>query len=119
MPTVAEMATYDAILADVAAFVYELPKGTIVVSGGANGVDKTAAKCARDRGLEVVEYLPDYERYASSKAPLERNTLIAADVDELHAWPVAAARGTWDTITKARVRGITITIHTPLDGRKS
>jgi hypothetical protein len=33
-----------------------LPDGTVVITGGAPGVDNIAADCARSRGLEVREY---------------------------------------------------------------
>lgn len=42
-------------------FIGELPEGIIVVSGGAHGVDTTAAQAARARGLTVLEYLPELE----------------------------------------------------------
>lgn len=91
-------------------FVASLPADVVVVSGGAAGIDSRAAKKARDRLIEVVEYRPDYATHGS-RAPLERNTLIAKDCDELHAFPAVWSRGTWDTVRKARLRGIPVTIH--------
>jgi hypothetical protein len=111
MPTKAEAAEYAAILADVAAFVFELPAGVIVVSGGADGVDKAAVRAAVGRGLAFVEHFPNYVVYSREKAPLERNTVIAGDVTELHAWPSRAARGTWDSVNKAKARGVPVTVH--------
>lgn len=45
-------------LGGVVQYVRELPEDAVVVSGGARGVDRTAAKIARDRGLKVIEHLP-------------------------------------------------------------
>jgi hypothetical protein len=42
----------------VRSFVDHLPKGTIVVSGGARGVDETAEAAALDRGFEVESWRP-------------------------------------------------------------
>jgi hypothetical protein len=111
MPTKTEAAEYAAILADVAAFVFELPAGVTVVSGGADGVDKSAVRAAAGRGLAFVEHFPNYVTHSREKAPLERNTLIAGDIHELHAWPSDRARGTWDTVNKAKARGIPVTVH--------
>ncbi len=99
-----------AIRADVKAFVRALPPGTVVISGGARGVDMDAATCARGNGLEVVEHLPDYARHGM-RAPLERNTLIVNDADEVHAWPAPWSRGTWDTVRKARAAGKLCVVH--------
>lgn len=41
-------------LGEVTAYVESLPAGTVVVSGGTRGVDQTAEKAARARGLTVV-----------------------------------------------------------------
>lgn len=99
-----------AIMADVKAFVRKLPIGTVVVSGGARGVDLVAATCAKGNGLEVVEHKPDYAKHGK-RAPLERNTTIVADCDELHAWPAPWSRGTWDTIRKARTARKPCVVH--------
>lgn len=91
-------------------FVAGLPDGVVIVSGGAAGIDSRAAKKARDRLLEVVEFFPDYARHGS-RAPLVRNTLIADGCDELHAFPAVWSRGTWDTYWKAQDRGVPTTKH--------
>lgn len=53
----------------VEAYVAYLPDDSIVVSGGAKGVDSSAVQAAEDRGLEVVQ-LPfgDFERYEGQVA---------------------------------------------------
>jgi predicted Rossmann fold nucleotide-binding protein DprA/Smf involved in DNA uptake len=102
--------TWVSIAADVEAFVPSLPAGTVVVSGGARGVDSRAIRLARTLGYSVVEHLPDYDAHGG-KAPLVRNTLIVADADEVHAWPAPWSRGTWDTIRKARAAGKPVTVH--------
>lgn len=42
-------------LLQVRSFVDDLPSNTVVVSGGAQGVDRVAATAARKRGLAVLE----------------------------------------------------------------
>lgn len=47
-------------LAKVRALVASLPDGTIVISGGARGVDKVAIEAAHERGLATLEHVPVY-----------------------------------------------------------
>ncbi len=103
---------YGRIIAAVERFVADLPANTVIVSGGANGVDTAAANAARARDLPVIEHRPDYEHYSGQRAPLERNKLIVADADELHAWPAPWSRGTWSSVRLARKAGKPVTIHT-------
>lgn len=42
----------------VAEYVRDLPEGTIVISGGARGVDRTAENTARDLGFECISVRP-------------------------------------------------------------
>ena len=57
-------------------FVAKLQPGTTVVSGGARGVDRTAAGAARRRGLPVVELFADWDRYGKGAGHI-RNEEIA------------------------------------------
>ena len=46
-----------------------------IVSGGAAGVDSCAAEYARENGLKLTEFLPQYEHYGRA-APIKRNKEI-------------------------------------------
>lgn len=111
-------------------FVRRLPIGTVVVSGGAAGVDRIAAATARERGLETEEYVPGYEardirlicnpaagqpggRDAqrivvngpvadSSELPKLRNTLLALACTRMVAFVQGSRGGTWDAINQAK-----------------
>ena len=66
---------------------------TEVVSGGARGVDSVAARYAREHGLKLTEFLPDYDRYGRG-APLVRNRLIVDYADLVIAFWDGKSRGT-------------------------
>ena len=87
----------------------------VLVSGGAKGVDRAAAKAAKDLGLEVVEHLPDPDVKPLVKAAKERNTKIVEDSDLVFAfWSVnAESTGTVDTMYKALMAGKLIGLYTP------
>lgn len=78
--------------------------GDAIISGGARGADSLAAAEARRRGLDVVEYLPEYERYGRG-APIVRNRQIVAACDRLVAFWDGKSRGTAFTIQEARKIG--------------
>ncbi len=85
-------------------YIASLPKGTVVISGGAEGVDSWAAKAARRRSLEVVEFLPDWKQFGR-QAGLVRNTKIVEAADEVVAFHFDSSPGTADTIRKAEAAG--------------
>lgn len=48
------------------------PETTVIISGGAKGVDTLAEKYADEHGLEKIIIKPDYKKY-SRGAPIRRN----------------------------------------------
>lgn len=93
----------------VCEYVETLPSDTIVVSGGAAGVDTTAAVAARKRGLTVEEHLPNYKLYGRH-APIIRNGDIVANADFVAAFWDGKSRGTKNTIDRAEGLGIRVWI---------
>ena len=87
-----------------------LPEGIdTIISGGAVGVDTSAREYARKKGLKMVEYFPDYERYGR-KAPLVRNIDIINEGDYIYAFWDGKSRGTGYSIDKAREMGKVIRV---------
>lgn len=98
------------LLADVREFVDALPDDAVVVSGGAEGVDSYAVSYARGaRRLVVVEHLPRAED--GDDRFFARNQRIVDDgLTELAAFVAPWARGTWDTVRRAKAAGVPTTI---------
>lgn len=94
----------------VMAYVNSLPKDTIVVSGGAKGVDSVAEYTARMRGLQVEIYKPDWDKYGKS-AGFRRNADIVNAADHLTAFWYNMSKGTANSIELADKRGIPTTIY--------
>jgi hypothetical protein len=87
-----------------------LPKGTTaIVSGGAAGADTRAAEYGRRRGLPVVTYLPEYDKFGR-QAPLVRNKSIVDAADYLVAFWDGTSNGTRYTIRLAEKKGIPVKI---------
>lgn len=75
-----------------------------LVSGGARGVDSSAARYAKENGVKIKEFLPEYEKYGRS-APLKRNLLIIDYADLVLAFWDGTSRGTKFVIDNCKKRG--------------
>lgn len=81
---------------------------TVVVSGGARGIDTIAAEAAEAAGLRSTVLLPDREKYPGKmiyRAYMERNRAIVDACDLLLAVWDGKSRGTRHTIDCARRQG--------------
>lgn len=87
----------------VVEYVKSLPPDTIIVSGGARGVDRMAAVAGYNAGLGVVEHRPDWTK--GPHAGFERNSLIVEEADKVVAFWDGKSRGTMDTVRKAANAG--------------
>ena len=101
---------------DIEDLVNTLAADTTVVSGGARGVDTWAATAALQRGLKVVEFLPELPpngspKWEYTKAYYARNRQIAEYCDVVYAF-VASDRkgGTENTIKHAKELGTPVNI---------
>lgn len=83
---------------------------TCIVSGGARGVDTLAERYAQNRNIPCQVFTPDWKRFGKG-AGIMRNTDIVASVNVIVAFPSKDSKGTFDTINKARKKGIIVHIH--------
>ena len=74
---------------------------SLIVSGGATGIDTYAKLFAGRHHIPLMEFLPDYAKYGI-KAPLRRNILIVKEASKVVAFPSADSRGTFHSISEAR-----------------
>jgi hypothetical protein len=91
---------------------------TKIVSGGARGADRLGARYARERGIELQEFLAKWEVYNEQTGKLEkdlgaghaRNTDIINAVEGVVAFWDGRSPGTNNSIKKAEKRGIPVHI---------
>src|ERR1019366_1836807 len=74
-------------------YIDSLPEDTVIVSGGAIGVDKAAEEAALARGLTVKVFLPDWKSFGL-KAGYLRNIQIVDEADEVVAFYDESSKGT-------------------------
>ncbi len=92
------------------AFVRELPQDTVIVSGGARGVDRTAVEEAERCHLLTDVHYAEWQRLGH-RAGFERNKLIVEEADEVVAFWDGASHGTLHTIKLARAAGKPVTVY--------
>ena len=80
-----------------------------IISGGAAGVDTLAAEYAKEHGLKLTVFLPNYERYGRA-APIIRNREIVDYAEAVIAFWNGKSRGTLSTIKYAQKKGVPIKI---------
>jgi hypothetical protein len=103
-------------LTRVAECVTKLPPDTIVVSGGARGVDTEAEVTARRIGLGVIVLRPNYAEFGK-RAPLIRNVDIVKQCDRLVAFWDGASTGTMHAVSLARRLGKPVEMVTLIPGQ--
>ncbi len=90
------------------------PYTTEIVSGGAKGVDQVARAVAKELGIPLTEFLPDYETYGK-RAPLVRNDRIVDYADMVLAFWDGDSHGTQYVIGECLKRGKRV-VYIPLKG---
>ncbi len=71
-----------------------------LVSGGAVGVDSCAAQYAKENGIKLTVFLPQYELYGRA-APIARNREIVDYADKIVAFWNGRSKGTLSVIKYA------------------
>ena len=99
---------------EVREYVRSLPKDTVVVTGGARGVDNIAADEANKCGLDVVVHLANWDLHGKKAGPI-RNAVVVEDCDKLKAFWDGDSPGTRDVVAKARRAGKLLPVSRPPD----
>jgi hypothetical protein len=86
----------------------EFPNGTILVHGGARGVDTLAGAMGTVLGFDVREYPADWARYRRGAGPIRNRHMFDTETPDLviafhHHF--AESKGTRDMLTYAKSKG--------------
>lgn len=88
----------------VRAFVAELSKDTVVVSGAARGVDTWAEEAAKAAGIATLIFHADWDGLGRRAGPIRNEQIIAA-ADEVVAFWDGTSRGTLNAVYLATEKG--------------
>jgi hypothetical protein len=97
-------------LALVRRFVSELPKDTIIVSGGARGVDREGELAAYDAGLATHIIFADWKTYGKEAGPI-RNAAIVKTADKIVVFWDGRSPGTANVLGLARMSGKPVELY--------
>jgi len=84
-------------------------KVTLIISGGANGIDRLAEEYADIHRISKLILRPDYARYGKA-APLKRNEEMVALADEVLVIWDGASKGTKYTADFAKKKNKPLTL---------
>ena len=74
---------------------------TEIISGGANGADALGERYAREYGLKLTTYTPDWQRFGKAAGPIRNEQIIKAADLVLAIWD-GKSTGTADSLKKAK-----------------
>lgn len=76
----------------------------VIISGGAKGIDTSAALYADKMGIKLIEIKPDYKKYGRA-APLIRNREIIKNADKIHILWDGKSKGSKFVIEECKKTG--------------
>jgi hypothetical protein len=78
----------------------------IIISGGANGIDKAAIDYAVVNWCVFREYKADWNKFKKAAGPIRNQEMLdKEDPDLVVAIPSANSKGTWDMVRRAKKAG--------------
>lgn len=84
---------------------------TAIVSGGARGADLLGARLAKEYGLTLTEFIPDWEKHGKRAGFLRNEDIIAAAEEVLCLWD-GVSRGTANSLSIAkRLKKTTVIVY--------
>lgn len=89
----------------------ELPKGTLVIHGGASGADAYAARACRELGLKQQVFYADWGKLGKRAGILRNVEMLDEEPDRVLAFWDGESRGTKHAIDEAFKRGIDVKVH--------
>ena len=83
---------------------------TLIISGGARGIDRKARELALRKKIPILEIVPDYDLYGK-QAPIKRNDIIISKSDIIIAFWDGKSSGTRYVINQCKKQNKKIKVH--------
>lgn len=95
----------------VIAYVDSLPADSLVISGGAKGVDTIAIVAAQLRGLETLVFPANWRLWGNGAGGIRNGEMIKAGLGLVAAFWDMSSTGTADMIARAKRAGVPYVIN--------
>lgn len=82
---------------------------SVIVSGGAKGIDTLAEKYAKDNGIKMIIFEAEWNLYGDSAGPMRNKYIVDTSTHILALPKKGKSIGTYDTLRKARAKGLHVT----------
>lgn len=82
---------------------------SVIVSGGAKGIDTLAERYAKDNGINMIVYEAQWDLYGSKAGPMRNEYIVDTSTHILALPKKGKSVGTYDTLRKARAKGLHVT----------
>jgi len=99
------------------AYIYDqirtLPRDTVIIEGGARGVDTIARQVAESLGLKIEEYRANWRKHGKAAGPIRNfEMLTEGKPDEVWAFhaDIEASKGTKHMVKIAKQAGVPVKI---------
>lgn len=93
----------------LAAHLHRVKGVEMIVSGGARGADQLGERWARQHGIQIRIFKPDWQRHGKS-AGVIRNREIVDNADMVIAFWDGQSKGTQHTVEIARKQGVAVQV---------
>lgn len=97
----------------IKAFIRRIPKGSVLVTGDAPGVDWTVAYFGRQAGYKVVCHYAGWLDFGGMAGPMRNSMIVNDNIDMLVAFvkdKTCPTKGSRDSINQAKAKGIKVYI---------
>jgi len=84
-------------------------KIAMIISGGARGADTLAQRYAKENGLPILIYYPDWKTYGK-RAGFRRNVVVANVAEYMIAFAYSDSRGTRHVVKQMEKLGKPVTV---------
>lgn len=83
----------------------------VIVEGGANGADAIAALFAKEKGIKLLTFNADWDKYKKAAGGIRNQQMLdECNPDLVIAFPLPKSKGTYDMIRRANIDGYNLKV---------
>jgi hypothetical protein len=85
------------------------PPDAVIIEGEQVGADLMARAIAEERGMAVLPFPAEWNRYGNAAGPIRNQQMLdEGHPDCVSAFPLPGCKGTWNMVNKAKKAGVEV-----------